>query len=102
MLIQACRGIKHTIEGDTVGALVGGGLGWQTVVVTTVAFNQAAPGITNRLTNTGDNLIILSAGISADDILILNVEREHTAADTYAASARVHLIRIEYTGRGVI
>lgn len=70
--------------------------------MTTVIFDQASPAITNRLTDTGNNLNISSGSITPGDILIFNLEREYTSAsDTYASEARVHLVRMEYTGRGV-
>jgi len=68
---------------------------------TTVSYLQAAPGIANRLTNTGDNLLISAADISPNDILIINIEREYIVTDTYDSTVRVHLIRMEYMGRGV-
>lgn len=69
--------------------------------LTTVSFNQAAPGITNRLTDTGSNLIVSSGDIGGANILIINVEREHAAGDTYESTANIHLVRMEYTGREI-
>lgn len=68
---------------------------------TTVSVTQAAPGVINRLVNTGNSLVIPSVNISADDILIINVEREYSATDTFSAIARMHLVRLEYVGRGI-
>jgi hypothetical protein len=68
--------------------------------VTTVSTIQAAPGVLNRLTNTGGSLLITSGAISAEDILIINVEREYSVSDTFNSTARMHLVRLEYTGRG--
>ena len=67
---------------------------------TTVSTLQAAPGVINRLINTGSSLAIPSNEISAGDILIINVEREYSANDTFGSTARMHLVRLEYTGRG--
>ena len=69
--------------------------------LTTLSYVQAAPGTSNRLTDTGTNLFIDSSVIQAGDILIFNIEREYDGSDTYDSSARLHLIRIEYTGRGI-
>ena len=65
---------------------------------TTTSVAQAAPGITNRLVNTGSSLFIPSNKISAGDMLIINVEREYSGSDTFDATARMHLVRLEYTG----
>jgi hypothetical protein len=71
--------------------------------LTTVSFVQASPGTANTLANTGSNLAILSAAISApDDMIAVSIEREKDGSDTYGATARAHLIRMEYTGRGVV
>lgn len=69
--------------------------------LTTVAFNQTSPGIENRLTDTGSNLYIPFSDVGSANILIINVERENNIADTYDADAHLHLVRMEYTGRGV-
>lgn len=65
---------------------------------TIVSVTQAAPGVQNRLVNTGGSLFIPSNKISAGDMLIINVERAHTASDTFNSTARMHLVRLEYTG----
>lgn len=70
-------------------------------VMTTVSTLQAAPGVVNRLVNTGGSLVIPSTSISIGDILIINVEREYSGTDTFGATARMHLVRLEYTGRGI-
>jgi len=67
----------------------------------TVSTLQAAPGIINRLVNTGSSLYIPSNQIAPGDILIINVEREYSGTDTFDATARMHLVRLEYIGRGV-
>jgi hypothetical protein len=69
--------------------------------VTTVSTIQAAPGVANRLVNTGSSLSIPATAMSAGDILIINVERDYSASDTFNSTARMHLVRLEYTGRGV-
>jgi len=70
--------------------------------LTTVILDQASPGITNRLTDTGDNLAVSSGDISSGDTLVFNLEREYTSAsDTYSSETRAHLVRMEYTGRGI-
>lgn len=69
---------------------------------TSVLYAQSTPGATNRLTDTGDNLIIPSSDISSGDILMFSIERLYTTpGDTYSGAARVHRVRMEYTGRGV-
>jgi len=70
-------------------------------VMTTVSTLQAAPGVINRLINTGGSLVIPSTGISIGDILVINAEREYSGTDTFSATARMHLVRLEYTGRGI-
>lgn len=69
----------------------------------TVVVNiQSTTGITNRLTDTASNLSISSGDISPNDMLVLNVERDfNNAGDTYGGDVRIHLVRLEYTGRGV-
>lgn len=69
---------------------------------TTVNFQQTTSGTANELIDTGANLFIDSSFVTQNDILIFNIEREHDVNDTYSSSARLHLVRIEYTGRGVI
>ncbi len=69
---------------------------------TTINYVQITPGTTNRLTDTGENLSIASGDISPNDILIINVEREYSVADTYNSTVRIHLIRMEFIGRGII
>ena len=64
----------------------------------TVSVAQAAPGIKNRLINTGSSLIIPAGSISAGDLLVINVEREYSVSDTFTTTARMHLVRLEYTG----
>jgi hypothetical protein len=72
------------------------------VAMTTISYTQTTPGIADRLTDTGNNLKISSGVIDSGDILIFSLERESTSSqDTYNSVARVHLIRMEYTGRGV-
>jgi len=68
---------------------------------TTVSTAQAAPGVINRLVNTGSSLSIPSNELSAGDMLIINVEREYTETDTFNSTARMHLVRLEYIGRGI-
>ena len=72
------------------------------IPLTTVNFIQSTLGTTNRLTDTGTNLIIVAGDISPNDILIINIEREYTIADTYDSTVRIHLTRMEFTGRGII
>lgn len=67
---------------------------------TTLSTLQAAPGVVNKLINTGSSLFIQSVNISLGDILIINVEREYSGLDTFNATARMHLVRLEYIGRG--
>lgn len=69
--------------------------------MTTISTLQAAPGVTNRLINTGSSLYIPSNVIAIDDLLIINVEREYSDDDTFGSTARMHLVRLEYTGRGI-
>ena len=69
--------------------------------ITTESVLQAAPGVINRLINTGSALYIPSSKISNDDMLVINIEREYSAEDTFDSTARMHLVRLEYTGRGV-
>lgn len=71
------------------------------ITMTIDSLTQSTPGIADRLTDTGINLKIASSDLSPQDILIINVEREHSAADTYNSEARIHLVRMEYIGRGV-
>jgi hypothetical protein len=69
---------------------------------TVLSFIQASPGAANTIENTGNNLLIPSSGITTtDDIMIVSIEREKDINDTYSNSARLHLARLEYTGRGV-
>ena len=68
---------------------------------TSVSVLQAAPGVVNRLINTGNSLIIPSNKLAAGDMLIINVERDYSASDTFESTARMHLVRLEYTGRGI-
>lgn len=72
------------------------------IPLTTVNFTQATPGTTNRLTDTNSNLSIAEGDINPNDILIINIEREYTIIDTYNSTIRIHLVRMEYTGRGII
>jgi len=69
--------------------------------LSTVVFNQTTSGTANRLTDTGTNLAIPSLDVGSANILIINIERESNIDDTYSSSANVHLVRMEYTGRGV-
>ena len=69
---------------------------------TAINYIQPAPGATNRLTDTDNNLFISSGDINPNDILIINIEREYTITDTYDSIVRIHLIRMEYKGRGII
>lgn len=70
-------------------------------IMVTDSFVQSTSGTANRLTNTGQSLTISSSDINSDDILIINIERVHGNDDTYNSTAQVHLVRMEYTGRGV-
>jgi hypothetical protein len=69
--------------------------------MTTTSTIQATPGVINRMADTGSNLIIPSAQLAQNNILIINVEREYSVDDTYDSTARMHLVRMEYTGRGI-
>lgn len=69
--------------------------------MSTSSFAQASSGVARRLESTGASLNISSSDINADDILIINIERLNDINDTYNSSVRVHLVRMEYTGRGV-
>lgn len=69
--------------------------------MTTASTLQAAPGVINRLVNTGGSLTIPPTVISVGDILIINVEREYSGTDTFDATARMHLVRVEYIGRRI-
>jgi hypothetical protein len=69
--------------------------------LSTVALNQSTPGIADRLIDTGSNLYIPFSDVGSANILIINVERENNISDTYDAAAHLHLVRMEYTGRGV-
>jgi hypothetical protein len=63
---------------------------------------QNAPGVDNRLVDTGGNLVISATNIYPDtDLLIINIVREGTVFDTFNYDVRVHLIRVEYMGKGV-
>lgn len=65
---------------------------------TTVTFVQAAPA-SGILTTTGSSLSIPSGSVSANDLLSLAAERQGAdGADTLAGPARVHLVRLAYTG----
>lgn len=67
----------------------------------TSSFIQTTSGVTNRLTDTGENLVISSSDINSEDVIIINVERQCDNFDTYDSTAQVHLVRMEYIGRGV-
>jgi hypothetical protein len=69
-------------------------------LMTTVSITQATPAITNRMIDTGNDLIILAANIDIENLLIINFEREYSIQDTYNATVRMHLVRMEYTGKG--
>jgi len=69
--------------------------------LTTVTFDQASSGVANKLDDTGDSLVVVAANIGTNGILIVNIEREHSLSDTYNSSVRLHLARMEYTGRGI-
>lgn len=66
------------------------------------SINQATIGIENRLIDTGNNLIVPFSDIGGANILIINIERESNLLDTYNSTANLHLIRMEYIGRGVV
>lgn len=69
-------------------------------VMTADTFTQSTSGTANLLINTGNELRISYGDISPNDILVLNVERLHSTGD-YNSAVRVHLVRLEYIGRGV-
>jgi hypothetical protein len=68
--------------------------------MTTVSIIQATPNVLNRLIDTEENLKISASSIEPEDILIINIEREYSTDDTYNATARMHLVRMEYIGKG--
>jgi len=72
------------------------------IAMSTVSYTQATPGVADRLIDTGNNIKISSGVIDSEDILIFSLERDSSLSqDTYNSAARVHLIRMEYIGRGV-
>jgi len=65
----------------------------------TSTLTQPASGTAFLLQTTGTSLTIPAASISANAMLSLAVSRLGTnAADTYAGKARVHVVRVRYTG----
>lgn len=69
---------------------------------TDVTYIQPAPGVDNRLTDTGSNIVIDAADIGTNkNLLIIRIDREGTVSDTFDGSVRLHLARIEYTGKGI-
>lgn len=69
--------------------------------MTVVYTAQAAPGVVNRLVNTGDSLKVSGGSVAAGDMIVINVERDNSVVDTFNSTARIHLVRLEYTGRGI-
>jgi hypothetical protein len=70
--------------------------------MSTVSAIQSAPGVMNRLVDTGNDLLIPWSDITAGSILIISIEREYSASDTYESTTRMHLARMEYVGRGIL
>jgi hypothetical protein len=68
--------------------------------MTTVSIIQPTPNILNRLVDTDESLKIQASNIQLEDILIINIEREYSIDDTYNATVRMHLARIEYISKG--
>lgn len=64
--------------------------------MTIVSAVQATPAATNIMLDTGNDLIILASNINAEDLLIINFEREYSIQDTYSSTVRMHLVRMEY------
>ena len=67
--------------------------------MTVVSIAQSTPGVTDQMIDTGENLIIPAANIDIENLLIVNFEREYSIQDTYNSTARMHLVRMEYTGK---
>lgn len=68
----------------------------------TVSISQATPGELNKLVDTSDDLRINANDIGPGSILIINIEREYSESDTYDNNARLHAVRMEYVGRGIV
>lgn len=69
--------------------------------MTTITYLQSTSGVSNKLINSGNNILINSNNINSGNILIINVERENAIDDTYNYEANMHLVRIEYIGKGL-
>lgn len=65
----------------------------------TSIFVQPSPGTMASLTTTGTSLSIPGGAVSPNALLTLSVRRDGSDfSDTYMGQARVHLVRISYTG----
>jgi hypothetical protein len=72
------------------------------IPITTISYNQNTLGVANRLRDTDNNFIIPYSEIQDASLLIINVEREHSAFDTYESDANLHLVRMEYLRKGIV
>lgn len=65
-----------------------------------VSYTQAVP-VTGFLTSTGNSLVIPGGLLVANDLLTISATRAgDDPLDTFAGNARVHLVRVVYTGLG--
>jgi len=63
---------------------------------------QPAPGVDNRLVDTGSNIKVAASDIGSNpDLLIIRIDREGSVSDTFDEEVKMHMVRIEYTGRGI-
>ena len=62
---------------------------------------QPSPGTADLLTTTGTSLVVPAGVILPNALLSVQVQREgkNDPADTYVGQARVHLVRLSYTGK---
>ena len=71
--------------------------------LTSTDYVQSTPGVDDRILSTDSNLIIAGVNVAAaDQIVLFNIERlGGSFLDTYGFDARIHAIRVEYSGKGV-
>lgn len=64
--------------------------------LTLIDYAQQTSGVAGLLKDTGQNLSLSVSGISANDLILLNVLRLYDITDTYSSTARIHLVRLTY------
>lgn len=74
-----------------------------TTAATTVAYTQAASGTAQALQTTNGNLTIPAASVSTNNALVVvNVIRNGTGADTFTGTAQVHMVQLGYQAKSIV